>query len=107
MEKKKFYVNLGSQEISQIKYHNNDEYAIYATAEEVILLRQIFDEMQTADGWAFVRAHVPFIPYHKDKSNDNYDSGMMEALQFIHDLGDDTTKTHIESLGIGIDNELR
>ncbi|SFD93507.1 hypothetical protein SAMN05216238_10618 [Lentibacillus persicus] len=104
--KKKYYVNLGSMEISQIKYDNNHEFTIYATDEEIRMLRQRFDGMHTADREAYWRAHVPLRPYHNDQSNDEYDTGITEAYRMIYELGDKGTKQHIDDIGILKDNHM-
>ncbi|QKY69758.1 hydrolase [Lentibacillus sp. CBA3610] len=104
--KKKYYINLGSQEISQIKYDNNEGFIIYATDDEVRLLRQRLDGMDNADRDAFWRAHIPIRPYHNDKPNDDYDAGITEAFQMIHDLGNKETKQHIDDIGILRDDHL-
>ncbi|GAB4072746.1 hypothetical protein GCM10028778_04690 [Barrientosiimonas marina] len=98
--KKKFYFNMGSQEISQVRYANNDTYVIYATEDEANQLRQQLDGMNTADMNAFYRSHVPIKSYHHDKPNDDYDAGITDAFQMIYDLGDNETKQHIENMGI-------
>ncbi|ALX47246.1 hydrolase [Lentibacillus amyloliquefaciens] len=104
--KKKYYVNPGSLEISQIKYDNNDAFIIYASDDEVRSLRQSLDGMHTADNQAFWRAHVPIKPYHNDKPNDDYDAGITEAYQLIYELGDNGTREHIEAIGILGDNQM-
>ncbi|SFA91860.1 hypothetical protein SAMN04488072_103262 [Lentibacillus halodurans] len=104
--KKKFYINLGTQEISQIEYDNNNEFVIYATEDEVRLLRQRLDGMHTSDIHAFFRAHVPIMPYHNDKSNDDYDTGITDAFQMIYELGNEETKKHIENMGVLGDNHM-
>lgn len=106
MEKKKFYINTGSQEISQIKYDNNEDFVIYATEDEVGTLRQRMNHMHDADFRAFFRSHVYIKQYHDDKPNDDYDDSITEAFQIIYDLGDDTTKEHIDSMGILSDRHL-
>lgn len=100
MEKKTYYINMGSQEISQIRYENNDHFIIQATEDEVRLLRAKMDNMHDADFGTYMRAHVPIMSYHKDRSNDEYDLGITEAFQMIYDLGDDETKHHIEEMGV-------
>ncbi|HLS10469.1 hydrolase [Lentibacillus sp.] len=104
--KNKYYINLGSQEISRIKYDNNDAYIIYATEDEVQTLRSKLDGMHDSDFRAFFRAHVPIMPYHNDKPNDDYDGGITEAFQMIYDLGDAETKKHIDDIGVLTDNRL-
>ncbi|MDL4842566.1 hydrolase [Aquibacillus rhizosphaerae] len=100
MEKKKYFVNLATQAITQVQEDDINPYTIYATGEEIFHLREILTEMHDSDMNSFWRAHVPYVPYHNDKSNDSYDEGIVSAFQMIHDLGDDKTKMHIESMGI-------
>lgn len=106
MEKKKYYVNIGSGEISQIKYHNNEEFIIEATHDEVRLLREKMNNMDDASFRSFFRAHVPIMPYHNDKSNDDYDHNITEAYQMMYNLGDEQTKSHIESMGVLSDDPM-
>lgn len=100
MDRKKYHVNIGTGEISQIKYSNNENFVIHATNEEVGLLRAKMDKMGDADIRTFYRSHVPIMPYHHDKSNDDYDDAMTEAFQMIYNLGDPGTKSHIDEIGI-------
>ncbi|ENH97125.1 hypothetical protein J416_06737 [Gracilibacillus halophilus YIM-C55.5] len=100
MEKKKYYVNLGTQEISQMVYGNNNDFTIYATGEEVFLLREKFNDIHDADMRSYVRSHIPFTPYHNDPQNDDYDTGMTEVIQMIYQLGDEKTKKDINEMGI-------
>lgn len=106
MEKKKYYVSMASGEISQIKHGNNDEFIIHATEAEVSSLRQIFNQRETADLGAFLRAHIPIREYHHDEPNDNYDSNMKQAFQMLYNLGDESTKKHIESIGVLGNNQM-
>lgn len=100
MEKKKYFVNVGSQEISQIPYDNNVDFTIYATDEDVRLLRAKMDDVHDAGFRSFFRAHVPIISYHKDESNAEYDQGMIEAFGMIYDLGNEETREHIKSMDV-------
>ncbi|PAV27727.1 hydrolase [Virgibacillus profundi] len=100
MEKKKYYIDVGSGEISQVKYDNNDSFTIHATMDEISLLRAKMDNMHDASVRSFFRAHVPIMPYHNDKSNDDYDSNLTETYQMLYDLGDEQIKQHIESMGV-------
>ncbi|MFC4404798.1 hydrolase [Gracilibacillus xinjiangensis] len=101
MEKKKYYVNIGTQEISQIPYGANTEFVIEATDEEIFLLREKFNEIHDADMSAFVRAHIPYMPYHNDPQNDKYDSGMKGVYQMIYNLADSETKKAMDEENIG------
>ncbi|TCT17521.1 hypothetical protein EDD68_13015 [Melghiribacillus thermohalophilus] len=104
MEKTKFYVNLGTQEISRLKAGNNEDFIIYATPDEIRELRELFNNMYDSDLGAFVRSHIPILEYHHDRPNDHYDEGMLRVLEKLYELGDMTTKKHIESMGV-IDNQ--
>src|SRR5690625_6005323 len=73
MEKEKYYVSLASGEISRIRFGNNDDFTIQATADEVRLLRAKLDNMHASEIGSFWRAHVPIKPYHNDQANDDYD----------------------------------
>lgn len=106
MEKKPFYINMGSMEISPVKYGNNEELVIYATENEAKELRGKMSKMDDASLRTFFRAHVPFRPYHLDQQNDDYESGMTEAMQIIYDLGSEETRRHIEETGILTDRPL-
>ncbi|WP_047983647.1 hypothetical protein [Ornithinibacillus californiensis] len=106
MEKKKYYVEIGSGEISQEKYQNNDSFTIHATADEVAILRAKLTNMHDSSQQSFWRAHVPIVPYHNDRANDDYDSEMVEVYQMLYELGDDTAKSHIESIGILGENHI-
>lgn len=106
MEKKKYYVSMQSHEISQSISGNNDDFIIHATADEVRLLRAKFDNMRGAEWGTFWRAHVPIVPYHNDQSNDDYDNEMTQAFQMLYDLGDEQTRSHIDSMGILGDRHL-
>lgn len=100
MERKKYFVSVASGEISQVQFGDNDDFTIYATDAEVRDLRSKMDIMHSADFKSFLRAHVPIMPYHNDKANDQYNSGIEEAFQMIYQLGDDQTKSNLKNMGV-------
>ncbi|MFC7063916.1 hydrolase [Halobacillus seohaensis] len=100
MAKKQYYVNIGTREISINHDGNNDDFIINADEQDLLVLREVFDEMYNSDTRAFFRAHVPYDPYHHDMSNDEFDEGMKSAFRMIYELGDDPTKEHIRGMGI-------
>jgi len=107
MDKKTYYVNVGSREISEEPYTHTAAFAIQANKEEIRLLRAKMDAMQDADNISFFRAHVPFIPYHKDTGTASYDTEMGEAFQMIHDLGGEEARADLASMGILADTEMQ
>jgi len=106
MEKEKYYVSLASGEISRIRFGNNDDFTIQATADEVRLLRAKLDNMHASEIGSFWRAHVPIKPYHNDQANDDYDREITEAFQMLFDLGNEETRTHITQMEILTDQHM-
>lgn len=100
MEKNNYYINIGTREISLNHDANNDDFIVSATEDEILELREIFDQMYNADIRSFFRAHIPAQPYHQDQSNDDYDVGMITAFRKIYELGDEQTKSHITQMGV-------
>jgi hypothetical protein len=100
MVKEKYFVNLQSKQISQNPHEDNHAITIYATQSEVMSLRKMFNEQQSADFMTFFRSNVPIMPYHNSKSNDRYDKSFTEAIQLMYDLGDEEARKFIEETGI-------
>ncbi|TGB02158.1 hydrolase [Halobacillus salinus] len=100
MDKNKYYVNIATKEISLNKDGNNDEFIVQATEDEILTLREIFDEIEMADNESFWRSHVPFQPYHQDQANDDFDAAMKVAFQKIYDWGEDETKALIKEMNV-------
>lgn len=99
-EKNTYYIEIGSGEISRSKTSSTWNYKIQATDEEITKLRQIFDDNYTTEWVNFFRAHVPFLEYHHDQSNDEYDANMKKVYAMIYQLGDEEAREHIRSTGI-------
>ncbi|WP_433743919.1 hydrolase [Falsibacillus pallidus] len=99
-EKKTYYIEVGSGEISSSATDSPWNFKIEATDEEITQLREIFDSNYSTGWQGFLRSHVPYIQYHYDRENDAYDRNLQQIYQMIHDLGDDEARTHIESMGI-------
>jgi len=98
--RRKFFINMQSREITEEKHGHHNYLIIYANNEEVEGLRAIMDNLNDADNASFIRAGIPFIPYHKDDATDTYDQQYIEAIEFIYEHGDEKTKEHIKEMGI-------
>jgi len=98
--KKTYYINVGQGEISQSSTDSPWDFKIRANDEEIIMLREYFDQIYSSDIQSFFRAHVPYVQYHFDRENDGYDQTLIKAYRLIHDLGDEETRKHIETMGI-------
>ncbi|MDM5156949.1 hydrolase [Bacillus sp. DX1.1] len=100
MDKKTYYISVGNGEISQVKTADTYSFAIQATEEEIIELREYFDQAYREDLGSFVRSHVPYVEYHHDSNNDRYDEQLQKAYKLIYDLGDHETKELVAQMGI-------
>lgn len=100
MAKQTYYIDMATHNISRNKHEGNDQFVIYATDEEIHQLRSILNAMDDENWTSFFRAHIPFVQYHQDSSNHNYDQHFLTAIRLIHELGDEETRTHIHSMGI-------
>jgi hypothetical protein len=100
MEKKTFYVSVGSGEITKGKGDFTYEFEINATEEEIDVLQELFDETADAELSTAVGATAPLRNYSNDHENDAYDQYLIQVYQMLHRLGTPETKAHIESMGI-------
>ncbi len=100
MNKKEYYVNIGTREISINHDANNDDFIIEASNEEVMALREVFEEIYNSDMRSFFRSHVTAVPYHLDEANDEYDEGMKTAFRMIYNLGNEESRQQIEEMGV-------
>jgi hypothetical protein len=104
MEKKKYYVSIhagpDTGEIRNVKGDSTFDFEIEASEEEVEKIQELFEATQDAAHNSFWRAHVPYIPYHDDKVNDDYDEALVQIYKLLYDLGNTETRNHIESMGI-------
>ncbi|MCA1032472.1 hydrolase [Bacillus timonensis] len=98
--KKTYYISLGSGEISQSKTSSTWDYEIQANDEEIVQLREYFDQNFSNDWQGFFRAHVPYVEYHHDPTNDAYDETLLKVYKMIYELGNEETKEHIKTQGI-------
>lgn len=103
MERKQFYVNIATGEISRNQVGNNNSFIIQATDDEVIFLREQLDGMQNAGVRSFFRAHVPMTLYSSDQANDEYDESMIQAYKLLYQLGDERAKAHIAEMEFLVD----
>jgi hypothetical protein len=98
--KKTYYISVGSGEISKSMTGSTWGYKVEATDEEIIKLREYFDQNYSTEWQNFFRAHVPYVQYHYDRENDSYDETMTKIYEMIYNLGDKEAKEHIRSMGI-------
>ncbi|MDF0728372.1 hydrolase [Cytobacillus sp. S13-E01] len=98
--KKTYYVTISSGEISQLSTASPWDYKIEATDEDVVHLREYFEQSYSSDWQGFFRAHVPYLEYHHDPTNDAVDDTMQKVFKMIYELGDEEAREHIKSQNI-------
>ncbi|HEY2422287.1 MAG TPA: hydrolase [Neobacillus sp.] len=98
--KKTYYIDVGTGEISQSATSSTWSFKIQANDDEIIELRELFDQNYSTEWQGFFRAHVPYVQYHYDRENDAYDNTIQQVYGMIHKLGDEEAKNHIESMNI-------
>jgi hypothetical protein len=75
-------------------------FQIQATDKEIRQLKEFFHENYQADWKTYGRAHVPFLEYHHDPQNDEYDNKMRQIYRMLYQLGNEEAKNHIDKMGI-------
>ncbi|PLR98243.1 hydrolase [Bacillus sp. T33-2] len=99
-KKKTYYVEVASGLITQSSTSSPWNFKIQATDEEIIRLRELFEQNYSTDWQNFFRAYVPYVQYHYDRENDAQDRNLTNIYAALHQLGDAEAKKHIESMGI-------
>ncbi|KRG09399.1 hypothetical protein [Lederbergia galactosidilytica] len=99
-DRQTYYISIGAGEIFSVPNASPWQFKIQATEQEIGKLRQIFDSNYTNSMADFARAHVPWVEYHIDPTNDRYDANLIQIYQMIYELGDQEAKDHIDGIGI-------
>nr|WP_180316811.1 hydrolase [Cytobacillus eiseniae] len=99
-DKKTYYIMVAQGEITQSATDSPWDFKIEATEAEIQELRGYFTNTNENDWVSFWRAHVPFLEYHHDQSNDRYDHTLQKVYGLIYELGDAEAKSHIEQMGV-------
>ncbi|GLB59459.1 hydrolase [Cytobacillus sp. NCCP-133] len=99
--KKTYYIDIENTQVYSEPVEDADwQFKIFATDEELAQLNHCINENYDSDLKTFTRAHVPFLEYHKESKNDEYDETMAGIYRLIYDLGDEEARRHIEGMGI-------
>lgn len=99
-EKQIYYVNIQSHEITQNPYDWEWDFKIEATNGQIAHLKRLFDENYQTDWESYIRAHIPFLEYHHDPQNKEYDARMVVIYAMLYQLGDIKSRNHIREMGI-------
>ncbi|MDD9265522.1 hypothetical protein ACFPES_00610 [Paenibacillus sp. GCM10023248] len=102
MDKKTYYVNVGTGEVLEDPSALNYEFSISATDEEIDQLQELLEEIDNSSQASYATSWYPWKVYSTETSefNQDYDYYLTEIYRTLHRLGNDQTKQHIESMEI-------
>lgn len=99
-QKRTYYIEIGSGEITQSATDSPWNFKIEATDYEIRKLREQFDFIDQNEPADFLRAHIPFKEYHFDEENNVYDAALKNIYGMIYKLGDHEARKTIAEMGI-------
>ena len=100
MEKKTFYIEVGSGEITEPEETGQFEFEIQANDEEINQLQALFEESAEAQEGTAKGASSAHPINHNFRDNDASDYWLREIYRKLYDLGTPETKKHIESMNM-------
>ncbi|MEW9698612.1 hypothetical protein [Paenibacillus sp. SI8] len=100
MDKKTYYINVGTGEVLEDKEALNYEFEIMANEEEIDQLQELFEETDNTSQSSYESSYLPWRVYYNNESNQDYDYYLTEVYRALHRLGTEETKRHIESMHI-------
>lgn len=100
MDKKTYYVNVGTGEVLEDSTALNYEFEITATEEEFDQLQELFEETDNTSQASYATSWLPWTVYYSNEANQEYDYYLTEVYRTLHRLGNEKTKRHIESMNI-------
>ncbi|WP_050181074.1 hypothetical protein [Domibacillus robiginosus] len=98
MEKQPYYIAIANGEIQSQPDVAPWNFRVFANEKEIQSLRELLNSMNREDFGSFWRAHIPIVPYHEDKNNDQYDRYIMALYDKIYELGDEDARGHIKKM---------
>ncbi|WP_035446084.1 hypothetical protein [Bacillus sp. UNC41MFS5] len=98
--KHSYYINIQSHEIFSEPDGSEWDFRIEATDKEVAVLERLFDKTEETDWESYIRAHIPYLEYHHQPQNKDYDLRILLIYSLLHYLGDAKTRAHIHEMGI-------
>lgn len=98
MSKSKLYVSVINHRVYSYPDDSPWEYEITIDNENVRVFHRLFEQMRGLEFRNFLRAHLPYVPYHLDSDNHNIDLRTQKVYALIHEYSDNETKKFIEAL---------
>lgn len=99
--RRKYYVSVQAGQILEDQGAAAYELEIMANEREFIRLQELFEELSSMDELqTFHFAKTPFSPASDEEMNYGYDSLIVQIYQLLHEYGTESTKRHIEQMGL-------
>ena len=98
MGKCKLYVSVTDQRVYNYPDDSPWEFKIEVQREFVPIFHRLFEQVNEIEFQNFLRAHLPYVPYHADRDNDKIDIRTQKIYALIHEFSDQQTKAFIEEL---------
>ncbi|MEH7418419.1 hydrolase [Neobacillus drentensis] len=98
--KQSYYLNIQSHEIFSEPDGVEWDFKIEATSSQLAVLERLFDQTDETDWESYFRAHIPYLEYHHQPQNKEYDRRLYLIYSFLYYLGDEKTRQHVADMGI-------
>lgn len=98
MAKYKLYVSITDQRVFHSPHDSPWEFEVEVERPFIAIFHRLFNQMNDLEFRNFLRAHLPYIPYHFDRNNHDIDVRTKKIYAIIHEFSDEPTKRFIEAL---------
>lgn len=100
LNKKTYYVNVGTGEVLEDSTALNYEFEISATDEEFDQLQELFEETDNTSQVSYATSWLPWKAYYSNETDQEMDYYLTEVYRTLHRLGNEQTRRHIENMNI-------
>lgn len=101
MSRKKYYVNLQTNEITSYSVPGNTEYEILANENEVNKIKMLFDNLKQDSKQALAQIVVNYSDESLvDKEREKYGDDLLAIYQQIYNLGTEKTVKEIDRINL-------
>ena len=92
------YVSVIHQLVTVNKEDSPYEFEVKIPKDYIEIFDHLFDQTNELEFINFLRAHLPYVPYHYDKDNHQIDRRLHKVYALIHEFTDDESKAFIEQM---------
>ena len=100
MEKRTYYINVGTGEVLEDSTALDYEFEISATEDDIAKLQELFEETDNSSQGSYGTSWLPWKVYYSNEANQEYDYYLTEVYRTLHRLGSEQTKRHIETMNV-------